>query len=290
MAHILISGCNGALGQALVEYILQHTTHHVIGFGRADATTISIHSPRFTYTSVSIEAATQHWPNAFNQASVLIDLAWQDLNDYRNPSHLNTQVECHKAFIKQCLQHGITHISVAGTCYEYGLLEGELHEDLNCNPQLPYPKAKHELMKSLELLKQRYTFTWVWPRIFYVFGAVKGRTNFYTALIQAIQSGAATFNMSGGEQIRDFLTPETLATYMAQCSLQNTVTGPINLCSGKPVKLIDKVKDLLKSQHSTLQLNTGVYPYPDYEPMQCWGSTVKLNQALLAFKNNMLLL
>ncbi|MFZ9548913.1 MAG: hypothetical protein ACO28Y_02145, partial [Bacteroidia bacterium] len=73
-------------------------------------------------------------------------------------------------------------------------------------------------------------------------------------------------------------------------SLQNTVTGPINLCSGKPVKLIDKVKDLLKSQHSTLQLNTGVYPYPDYEPMQCWGSTVKLNQALLAFKNNMLLL
>ena len=88
MAHILISGCNGALGQALVEYILQHTTHHVIGFGRTASNLNAFNNLRFTYTSISMEETALQLPLDFIEADVLIYLAWQVLMVYRITSHI----------------------------------------------------------------------------------------------------------------------------------------------------------------------------------------------------------
>ena len=49
----------------------------------------------------------------------------------------------------------------------------------------------------------------------------------------------------GGEQVRDFLSPDEIASTIVKISLQNKTLGIINCCNGKPVKLKDFVTDLV---------------------------------------------
>jgi dTDP-6-deoxy-L-talose 4-dehydrogenase (NAD+) len=91
-----------------------------------------------------------------------------------------------------------------------------------------------------------------------------------------VARGDESFNMSGGEQTRDFMSPDEIAATLVKIALQTKVEGIINCCSGKAVKLRDKVEGFLAEHQYTLRLNLGHYPYPDYEPMHTWGSVKKL--------------
>ena len=97
-------------------------------------------------------------------------------------------------------------------------------------------------------------------------------------LNKAIQNGDEVFNMSGGEQLRDYLHVSDIAKNIVHISLQNEVIGIINNCSGKPIKLINFVESYLKEVKSNIKLNKGYYPYPQYEPMEFWGDDQKLKQ------------
>jgi len=54
----------------------------------------------------------------------------------------------------------------------------------------------------------------------------------------------------------------------------------VNVCSGKPVRIIDLVEAWLAEHHWQIALNRGHYPYPDYEPMAFWGERARLDALL----------
>jgi dTDP-6-deoxy-L-talose 4-dehydrogenase (NAD+) len=207
-------------------------------------------------------------------------LAWEKLNDYKNEAHLGSILENNKAFLKNLIQNGLKDVTVVGTCYEYGLQEGELKEEMPSKPVLAYPEGKNVLREYLEQLKSNYTFSLKWARVFYVFGTIKGRKNLYTLLLSAIENNEKTFNMSGGEQVRDFLSPTEIAKNLVAIALQKKEEGIINCCSGKPVKLKQVVNDFLLSKNYQLEINYGFYPYLDYEPMVSWGANTRLMRIL----------
>ncbi len=89
--------------------------------------------------------------------------------------------------------------------------------------------------------------------------------------------------MSGGQQTRDYLPVEEVASYIVGVAAQNKVTGIINVCSGRPITVQQLVEDHLRKSDSTISLNLGHYPYTDYEPMHFWGDTTKLQKALSGF-------
>jgi dTDP-6-deoxy-L-talose 4-dehydrogenase (NAD+) len=95
-------------------------------------------------------------------------------------------------------------------------------------------------------------------------------------LDKALEDHDPVFNMSGGEQVRDYLPVETVAQYLTTITLQDKVTGTINCCSGKPVTVRKMVEAYLESRGRTIKLNLGYYAYPDYEPFRFWGDPSKL--------------
>ena len=97
-------------------------------------------------------------------------------------------------------------------------------------------------------------------------------------LNRALQNGDAVFNMSGGEQVRDYLPVEKVAVYIVSIALQQSVTGIINCCSGKGITVKELVQNYLKVKNKSIHLNLGFYPYTDYEPMSFWGDDGKLNK------------
>ncbi|MBK7668970.1 MAG: hypothetical protein IPJ32_17485 [Sphingobacteriaceae bacterium] len=76
------------------------------------------------------------------------------------------------------------------------------------------------------------------------------------------------------------MSPDEIAERIVKIALQNKTLGVINCCSGNPVKLKDFVTDFLNRNNYKIKLNLGVYPYVDYEPMETWGDTAKLDAVL----------
>lgn len=276
---ILVTGASSGLARFVIPMLLDRG-HKIVATSR---TIEKVKSLEFFQKIKYIEYDFNNKDESnlydyFQQPDILIHLAWDKLNDYNSEEHVTLVLESHKRFISNLIKHGLKDLTVIGTCYEYGLIEGEQREDMEITPVLPYSKAKNELRKYIEKISNQTAISFKWIRVFYMFGEIVGRKNLYTMLNQVINEKQSEFNMSGGEQIRDFLSPHEIAEIIINISLQKNVLGVINCCSGKPIKLREFVLNYLISKNINLKINFGVYPYADYEPMSSWGSTEKLKK------------
>ena len=82
--------------------------------------------------------------------------------------------------------------------------------------------------------------------------------------------------MSAGDQLRDYLSVEEVAENFVFALQNPQVGGVINCCSGRPISVLDLVKQRRDAKESNIKLNRGYYPYPDYEPVAFWGVPTKL--------------
>jgi nucleoside-diphosphate-sugar epimerase len=132
------------------------------------------------------------------------------------------------------------------------------------------------LRLRLEEFGKHFPFSLKWVRLFYMYGQGQNPNSLLSQLERALERGDQSFDMSGGEQVRDYLPVETVAENIVAIALQQETTGVINNCSGVPVTVNQLVESFLKKTNRTIKLNRGVYPYPDYEPMRFWGDAGKL--------------
>jgi dTDP-6-deoxy-L-talose 4-dehydrogenase (NAD+) len=147
-------------------------------------------------------------------------------------------------------------------------------------PNNPYGYAKDALRRQLEFLKFEYEFECTWARLFYMYGDGQHRTALYSQLKQAVLRGDRTFNLSGGEQLRDYLPVRDVAWYLVAVALQRINAGVVNVCSGQPVSIRKLVESWLKTHGWEIEPNFGYYAYPDYEPMAFWGDRRRLDTLL----------
>ena len=213
---------------------------------------------------------------------VLVHLAWGGLPNYRSETHLQHELPRQVAFLEACAREGLPRLVVAGTCLEYGMQSGCLHEDLATAPTTAYGEAKDRLRRHLQHSEAFAGLGLTWLRLFYLYGPGQAASSLYAQLRKAVESGAGAFAMSPGDQQRDFLPVEAAAALIAGFALRDSAAGVVNLCSGKPVTVLEMVQQRLHEWGATLRLDTGAYPYPDYEPMAFWGSTSKLDLLLEA--------
>lgn len=101
----------------------------------------------------------------------LIHLAW-GLPNYRSLHHIEVELPIHYRIIKLMVESGLKYVSVVGTCFEYGMQSGMLSEDLETRPDNPYGYAKDALRKQLQFLKQDYSFSLLWMRLFYMYNDI----------------------------------------------------------------------------------------------------------------------
>ena len=86
--------------------------------------------------------------------------------------------------------------------------------------------------------------------------------------------------MSGGEQLRDYLPVDEVASRLARLVERPHCEGTFNVCAGVPVSIRQLVEHHIAKRGASIELNLGYYPYPEYEPMAFWGDPRKLSRAL----------
>jgi dTDP-6-deoxy-L-talose 4-dehydrogenase (NAD+) len=157
---------------------------------------------------------------------------------------------------------------------------GELSEGSLTLPNNPYGYAKNALRHQLEFLQAETFFNLTWTRLFYMYGENQPSSSLYPQFKEAVKLKQQTFNMSGGEQLRDYLPVESVANYIVCLALAQQNLGVVNICSGEPISVRNLVEKWRKAQDWQIELNFGFYPYPSYEPLAFWGTKIKLDKAL----------
>ena len=280
---ILVTGATGFIGNHVIRCLLKDAKNHDIIATSANPAKAGTFDwfDKVTYIACDFHKDKVNFFEKFNRPDIMIHLAWSGLPNYNAPFHIEENLPANLAFLKNFIDRGIKKIAVAGTCYEYGLLEGCLREDMQTNPVTMYGLAKDTLRRSLELLTGNTAVALNWIRIFYLYGPGQNSRAVIPQLECAIQQGENIFNMSGGEQLRDYLPVEQAADYICKIVLQEKISGIINCCSGAPVSIKALLESRIKDLHADIALNPGYYPYPAYEPMAFWGDSNKIKKIIV---------
>lgn len=282
MASILVTGATGFIGNYVVAELLSRGYEVTATSSSADNAASYPWFDKVNYIELNfanVHAGANYF-EYFDNPESAIHLAWEGLPNYKSLFHFEVNLHRHYVFLKNLVENGCRNITVTGTCFEYGMVNGCLAETMPSQPANPYALAKDTLNKFLVELSKTEPFALKWMRLFYLYGKGQAAGSFLSQLQKALDENAEVFNMSGGEQVRDYLPVEKAAKYIVAAALQDAVTGTINCCSGVPVKIIDLVKEYLAKKKKQIKLNTGYYPYPDYEPMEFWGDNKKLQTIL----------
>ncbi|MEI7054031.1 NAD(P)-dependent oxidoreductase [Pseudomonas koreensis] len=277
---VLVSGATGFVGRHLVAALLARGCAVRAVARKTDTAASMPWINDVEFVAADIHAADLDIAALTDGIDVLAHLAWPGLPNYRALFHFEHNLMADYRFIKGAVEAGVKQVLVTGTCFEYGMQSGPLSESVEPQPSNPYGLAKHTLHQFLQNLQQEKPFTLQWARLFYLHGEGQNPNSLLAALDRAINAGETSFNMSGGEQLRDFLPIASAAAYLAAIVHQRDFNGVINCASGQPVSVRALVEQRLRERGAALKLNLGHYPYPSHEPMAFWAVTERLQQLL----------
>jgi dTDP-6-deoxy-L-talose 4-dehydrogenase (NAD+) len=275
---IAVTGANGFIGRHVVAELERRSIHLVLVVRSSSEI-----SPLFEKHIVVPIDLKEPPANAFDlmgQPDVLIHLAWAGLPNYNSLHHFAEELPAQYRFLRDLVECGLKKLVVTGTCFEYGMQFGPLNENLETRPDNPYGFAKDTLRRQLQYLQKVKTFNLTWARLFYLYGEGQAENSLLSQLKKAAKRGDKEFNMSGGEQLRDYLPVSEVAKYLVSLAMMTRDNGILNICSGNPTSVRSLVEGWIKDNNWSIDLNLGYYPYPDYEPMAFWGDRGKLESCL----------
>lgn len=275
---IAVTGASGFIGRyVLVELARQQI--EVVAVTR-DATRVVSFGTSVRIVEMDIAVFGEDCFDRLGRPDVLIHLAWDGLPNYKSLHHFESELLRQYRFLKAMVEAGLPSLLVTGTCFEYGMQSGSLSEELVTLPDNPYGYAKDALRRQLEFLKAIKPFGLTWARLFYMYGEGQPKSSLYPQLKDAVLRGERVFNMSGGEQLRDYLPIEEVARLISILARCQSSIGCVNVSSGKPISVRKLVEGWLAENGWDIGLNLGYYPYPDYEPMAFWGNRGRLDSFL----------
>ena len=175
---------------------------------------------------------------------------------------------------------GCKKIAVMGTMHEIGFWEGKIDENTPCNPLSQYGVAKNALRQALLLMTKNTDIKLYWLRAYYILGDDSRNSSIFTKLLEAEEDGKKEFPFTTGENKYDFIDIKELAHQIVAASTQETITGIINVCTGRPVALKEKVEEFIKENNLHIKLKYGAYPDRPYDSKIIYGDNTKITSIL----------
>lgn len=267
--RILVTGANGYLGQGIVREIL-NSGNEVIAVDfktdLVDARAIQLQCSIFDIAD----------PYAyFGQPDVLLHLAWKDGFIHNSSSHID-EFPNHCKFLKNMIDSGIKQVAVMGTMHEIGFYEGSIKESTPCNPLNLYGIAKSALRNVVEFYASHKTVKVQWLRGFYIVGNSLHGNSIFSKITAAAKDGQKKFPFTLGQNQYDFLNYEDFCKQVAAVVNQDEILGIINICSGKPEKLADRVERFILENKYDIKLDYGAFPDRPYDSKAVWGDNGKI--------------
>lgn len=273
---VLVTGANGYLGQGIVKAILE-SGNEVIA---ADFATNNVDSraDRMDCNMFEIDNPFTY----FNTPDVLLHLAWRDGFVHYSDAHID-DLPKHYHFLEKMIKGGVKQVCVMGSMHEIGFFEGSINENTPCHPTTPYGISKNALRELTEMLCKQNNTVFQWLRGYYIVGNSRYGSSIFSKITAAAEERKSEFPFTLGQNQYDFIDYEDFCTQVAATVVQNQVVGIINICSGRPEKLADRVERFIKENDYDIKLQYGAFPDRPYDSKAIWGDDTKIQRILKAW-------
>jgi dTDP-6-deoxy-L-talose 4-dehydrogenase (NAD+) len=270
---VLVTGANGYLGQGIVKALLDRGQEVVA----ADFATQHVDERAQKMPCNLFDVQDPY--NYFGQPDVLLHLAWRDGFKHYSDAHLD-DLPKHYHFIKTMIESGLKQVAVMGSMHEIGFFEGSINENTPSNPVTPYGIAKLALRQITGVLCKQKNVKFQWLRGYYIVGNSKYGSSIFSKITAAVENGETEFPFTMGQNQYDFIDYDDFCNAVAASVIQDEVLGIIEIASGKPEKLADRVERFIKENNYDIKLKYGAFPDRPYDSKAVWGDSKKIEKVL----------
>lgn len=270
---VLVTGANGYLGQGIVRHLLDIGCEVIAVDFRVD--NVDSRAEKIECNLFQIENPF----NYFGEPDVLLHLAWRDGFVHYSNAHIE-DLPNHYEFLRKMAESNVRRIAVMGTMHEIGFFEGSINEETPCNPINPYGICKNALRQLTKMLCEKNKKDFMWLRGFYIVGNSRFGASIFSKITAAESEGKSLFPFTLGQNQYDFLDYEDFCEQVARATSQSEVLGIINICSGHPEKLADRVERFIEENNYKIKLQYGAFPDRPYDSKAVWGDDKKIRRIL----------
>jgi nucleoside-diphosphate-sugar epimerase len=270
---ILVTGANGYLGQGIVKAILDNGNEVVAADFKTDR--VDDRAEKKACNLFEVENSYEY----FGKPDVLLHLAWRDGFVHYSNAHID-DLPKHFAFIKSFAEVGCKHIAAMGSMHEIGFFEGSINENTPCHPTTPYGIGKNALRDLTAMVCKQNNAVFQWLRGYYIVGNSKYGSSIFSKITAAVEDGKKEFPFTLGQNQYDFIDYPEFCAQVAAAVGQNKEQGIINICSGSPEKLADRVERFIKENNYDIQLQYGMFPDRPYDSKAIWGDNSKIEKIM----------
>lgn len=268
---ILVTGANGYLGSGIVKAILNRGNDVIAADFKTNH--IDDRAKKVACDLFEIENPYEY----FGKPDVVCHLAWRDGFVHYSSAHIN-DLPAHFAFIKKMIEAGCKHIAVMGSMHEIGFFEGSINENTPCRPTTPYGIGKNALRELTAMLCNQNNCVFQWMRGYYIVGNSKHGSSIFSKIAAAAEEGIEEFPFTLGQNQYDFIDYPEFCEQVASVVGQSQEQGIINICSGRPEKLADRVERFIKENKYNIKLLYGAFPDRPYDSKAIWGDNSKIEK------------
>ena len=248
--RIGISGASGFIGRNLVNNLEKSfPDYEIITIGRS--------SVGGNYRNIFWDFGTGNVNSiSGNNFDFFFHLGWSGIPEYESKIQLE-QLESHKELISQLYNDGTKRVFVSGTCFEYGRREGAVKESDDCFPESLYAQSKLQLLSHIREICDSSSTSFVWGRIFYVYGENQPSHTLLGSLINA-NNNSQPFHISKPAKIVDYLNIENLSKLILDITLLTSFSGVVNLGSGMPITVSKQTRRWIEDLNLDLRITESV--------------------------------
>ena len=270
---ILVTGANGYLGQGIVRSILNNG--HCVVATDFNTQFVDERAERIVCNLFEVDNPYSF----FGEPDVLLHLAWRDGFVHYSSAHID-DLPKHYAFIKKMVDGGIQQVAVMGSMHEIGFFEGSINESTPCHPTTPYGIGKNALRDLTQMICEQKNIVFQWLRGYYIVGNSKFGSSIFSKITAAVDEGKTEFPFTLGQNQYDFIDYPDFCAQVAAVVGQKNEQGIINICSGKPEKLADRVERFIKENDYRIKLQYGAFPDRPYDSKAIWGDDTKIRKIM----------
>ena len=266
-----VTGATGFVGSYFLRVALD--AGHSIRATNRPGRSSKVSSPELEWLELELDQINH---SHFESCDALIHLAAAGVSPKQASRHdlMYWNVTVPQLLLEQAAAAGICRVVIAGSFAEYGLSANEydfIPPSAPLQPTNSYASSKAACFVASHATAIELGLELCYLRIFSAYGDGQFESNFWPALKKAAVAGD-DFAMTAGEQIRDYIPVEEVASAFLNAAIRNDVRSgsPLvyNIGTGQPVSMRTFAEKWWKAWDAKGILRIGAIPYRPNEVMR----------------------